>query len=155
MRKNWGYVIITMFFMGIASGVCAQSVPALPSDHICGRWMIVQKNLKVEIYREGQEFRAKIIWFNDDDDKSRPMETRLDLDNPDPKMRTQKILGSSILQKLSYKPASNSWENGVIYDALHGHHWDASAYITKKGELKVTGYWHFKFIGKTLTFIRI
>lgn len=130
----------------------AQKVP--PSDMICGKWMIAQKNLTVDIYKEGKEFKAKIVWFNDKDDKSRPMETRLDIDNPDPKLRTQKILGSSILQKLVYVPKTNSWEKGIIYDALHGHYWDSAAYINDKGELKVTGYWHFKFIGKTLTFIR-
>lgn len=127
-----------------------------PQDMICGKWMINTKNLTVEIYKDGSaSYKAKIIWFNDSDDKSRPMETRLDADNPDAKMRTQKILGSNILEKLVYTPKSNSWENGVIYDALHGHHWDSSAYINAKGELKVTGYWHFKFIGKTLTFNRI
>ena len=83
------------------------------------------------------------------------MQTRLDTQNPDPKLRTQKILGSSILNKLVYVPQSDTWEHGIIYDALHGHHWDSSAYINKNGQLKVTGYWHFKFIGKTLTFIRI
>lgn len=82
------------------------------------------------------------------------METRLDTDNPDPKLRTQKVMGSNILKNLVYVPKSNSWENGVIYDAQHGRYWDSAAYINKEGELKVTGYWHFKFIGKTLTFIR-
>lgn len=147
------YIIAVTLLIAISSTVSAQKIPA--SDLICGKWMIVQKNLTVEIYREGREFKAKIIWFNDSDDKSRPMATRLDLDNPDPKLRTQTILGSSILQKLVYVPASNSWEHGIIYDALHGHHWDSAAYINEKGELKVTGYWHFKFIGKTLTFTRI
>lgn len=144
-------VFFTLFFI-VGNGAMAQKVP--PSDMICGKWMIAQKNLTVDIYKEGKEFKAKIVWFNDKDDKSRPMETRLDIDNPDPKLRTQKILGSSILQKLVYVPKTNSWEKGIIYDALHGHYWDSAAYINDKGELKVTGYWHFKFIGKTLTFIR-
>jgi uncharacterized protein (DUF2147 family) len=151
--RYFKFIITIALFLVCGNTASAQRLPA--SDLICGKWMIVQKNLTVEIYKDGKEFKAKIIWFNDSDDKSHPMETRLDLDNPDPKLRTQTILGSNILNKLVYVPSSNSWEHGVIYDALHGHHWDSSAYIDQKGELKVTGYWHFKFIGKTLTFIRI
>lgn len=157
-NKLWVYLSIVIFFIAIVHVARAQK-PAgkvLPQDLICGKWMIDTHNLTVEIYKDGvTNYKAKIIWFNDSDDKSRPMETRLDSDNPDPKLRTQKILGSNILEKLVYVPKSNSWEKGIIYDALHGHHWDSSAYINNKGELKVTGYWHFKFIGKTLTFTRV
>jgi uncharacterized protein (DUF2147 family) len=56
---------------------------------------------------------------------------------------------------MEYEPKSNSWENGKIYDAKNGREWDASAYIDKSGELKVIGFWHFKFIGRTMTFVRV
>jgi uncharacterized protein (DUF2147 family) len=157
--KLIGYVVMFMLLIATGKPSSAQKNAVIgkvpPADMICGKWMINNKNLTVEIYREGKEFKSKIIWFNDSDDKSRPMETRLDADNPDPKLRTQKILGSNILEKLVYVPKTNSWESGRIYDALHGHHWDSSAFINEKGELKVTGYWHYKFIGKTLTFTRL
>lgn len=156
--KLTGYIIAITLFIAVTQSLFAQKpvVKIPPQDLICGKWSIDTRNLTVEIYKDGTtNYKAKIIWFNDSDDKSRPMETRLDSDNPDPKLRTQKILGSNILEKLVYVPKSNSWEKGLIYDALHGHHWDSSAFINGKGELKVTGYWHFKFIGKTLTFTRV
>jgi len=124
-------------------------------DAICGKWMSVEKNLAVEVYKDGQDFRAKIIWFNDSDDKSRPMATRTDTSNPNKALRNRKILGMSILDKLVYRPQTNSWEKGIIYDAVHGRYWDSWAYITPNGIMKVTGYWHFKFIGKTLIFKRM
>lgn len=133
----------------------AQSVLRPGCDNICGKWMLAEKNLTVQVYREAGEFKAKIIWFDDSDDRTRPMELRKDSDNPDVKMRDKLILGSNVLTKLVYRPDSNSWENGVIYDAKHGRYWDSSAYITADGLLKVTGYWRFKFIGKTLTFTRL
>ena len=83
------------------------------------------------------------------------MEEWTDKNNPDPALRTRKILGMNVLEKLSYSPNSNSWEGGMIYDAKNGRHWNSSAYINKDGTLKVKGYWHFKFIGKTMTFKRI
>jgi uncharacterized protein (DUF2147 family) len=60
-----------------------------------------------------------------------------------------------VLTGLVYQPATDSWENGMVYDAKHGREWNAAAYINKHGELKVRGYWHFKFIGRTLTFYRV
>jgi uncharacterized protein (DUF2147 family) len=78
-----------------------------------------------------------------------------DVNNPDPALRKRKLLGMSILSGLVYVPESNSWENGMVYDAKHGRVWNASAYLGEKGRLHVRGYWHFKFIGKTMNFIRI
>jgi uncharacterized protein (DUF2147 family) len=130
------------------------SQPKPACDVICGKWMTTTKNLTVQVYREGEAFKAKIVWFDDSDDKTRPMNLRLDRDNPDKALRTRKVLGMNVLEKLVYTPKTNSWEHGIIYDSLHGRYWDSAAYITPEGLLKVTGYWHFKFIGKTLTFIR-
>ena len=124
-------------------------------DAICGKWMSTEKNLAVQVYKDGNDFRAKIIWFNDSDDKSRPMETRMDPSNPNNTLRTRIILGMSILERLEYRPKTNSWEKGIIYDAVHGRYWDSWACITPAGVMKVTGYWHFKFIGKTLSFTRM
>ena len=78
-----------------------------------------------------------------------------DVNNPDPALRKRKLLGMSILSRLQYDPETNSWENGMVYDSRHGREWNASAYIDKKGQLHVRGYWHFKFIGKTMSFNRI
>ncbi|WP_448700362.1 DUF2147 domain-containing protein [Mucilaginibacter sp. AW1-3] len=124
-------------------------------DQICGKWMSADKNLAVQVYKDGDDFKAKIIWFNDSDDKAHPMEERVDVSNPDKALRNRKILGMNVLENLVYDTKSNSWEKGIIYDAVHGRYWDSSAYIAGDGALKVTGYWHFKFIGKTLTFTRM
>src|SRR5207237_761377 len=99
--------------------------------------------------------KASIVWFDDSDDKTRPMDVRLDYKNPDKSLRTRKVLGMQVLKNLEYNASSNSWENGVIYDAKNGHEWNSCASIDKDGMLKVTGYWHFKFIGKSMKFSRI
>jgi uncharacterized protein (DUF2147 family) len=124
------------------------------ADRVCGKWEFDEKNLVIQVYREEGEFKAKIVWFDDKDD-SKPLDYWTDDQNPDPTLRNRKILGMNVLEKLSYNPATNSWENGMIYDAKHGRHWNSSAYIDKEGVLKVKGYWHYKFIGKTLTFKRV
>ena len=117
--------------------------------------MAEAKNLSVEVYKDGKDFKAKIIWFDDSDDKTHPMAVRQDVSNPDKALRNRPILGMNVVENLEYDAESHSWEKGIIYDASHGRYWDSSAYITPTGELKVTGYWHFKFIGRTLTFKRL
>ena len=99
-------------------------------------------------------FINKIIWFKNIDN-SKPMEEWTDKKNPDPNLRSRKLIGMSILEGMDYIPKTRTWENGKIYDAKNGRHWSASAQIDDNGQLKVTGYWQFKFIGRTLTFTRV
>ena len=99
------------------------------------------------------EFVANITWFSDTEGK--PMNYWKDKRNPDPKLRNRTILGMSILRDLEYDKVEGTWENGKVYDSKHGKEWNASAAIDKDGRLKVRGYWHFKWIGKTMSFHRI
>jgi len=119
---------------------------------ICGRWESVEKTLIIRVYMEGDAYKAKIEWFSDTGGK--PMDYWTDRRNPNPALRSRKILGLDILHGLEYNPATNSWENGMVYDSKHGREWNASAYIDNSGLLRVRGYWHFKFIGRTMDFRR-
>lgn len=138
-----------LVFIFINSSLYAQSA----SDRVCGKWESSEKNLVVEVYKVHDDFKAKITWF--DAGSEALMRACTDDNNPDKALRTRKVLGMDVLNGLIYDSKSNSWENGTVYDAKHGREWDASAYINKKGQLKVRGYWHFKFIGRTMTFNRV
>lgn len=120
---------------------------------ICGKWKSVDKGLVIQVYLEGGEFKAKIVWFSDTEGK--PMDYWTDRRNPNPALRGRKILGMQILRNLVYNRATNSWENGMVYDSKHGREWNASASIDKNGQLRVRGYWHFKIFGKTMAFRRL
>ena len=122
-------------------------------EQICGKWECTDKTIRIEVYMKGDEYRANIIWFSDTE--GMPMDYWTDKRNPDPALRSRKILGMNVLSGLKYDASTNSWEDGLVYDSKHGHEWNASAYIDKKGVLRVRGYWHFKFIGRTMDFTRI
>ncbi|MBS1531544.1 MAG: DUF2147 domain-containing protein [Bacteroidetes bacterium] len=139
------------FLLSLVSQTQGQS--ARNADRICGKWMSAEKNLIVDVYRKGDEFRANIIWFRDD--ISKPMDEWRDSHNPDPALRSRRILGMDILRGLKYDKDDNSWEDGIVYDAKHGKDWDASVYIDDHGLLRVRGYWHFKIFGKTMIFHRV
>ena len=107
----------------------------------------------VEVYKVQNEYRAKVIWF--DVKNRKPMDQWLDEKNPDPSLRHQKLLGMEVVNHLHYDPKSDEWTDGVIYDATTGKKWDSFAWLTKNNQLKVKGYWVFKFLSQTKTFIKI
>ncbi len=156
-NKLFFYCLTLILTFGVFSQPSAQILTTgIPQqDRICGKWISAQKNCIVQVYKSGNEFGAKLVWFDDSDNKSKPMITRTDYKNPDVSLRNRKLIGMDVVDNLTYNPATNSWENGMIYDANSGHTWSSAVYITNEGLMKVTGYWHFKFLGKTMIFKRI
>ena len=126
------------------------------SEKIVGKWMASEdNNLEVEVYKTGNEYRAKIVWFDDSDDKSRPMAERCDTKNPDKTLRTRKIIGLQVMQGLVYSADDDEWQGGQIYDASSGKQWNAKAWLTNDGCLKVRGYWHLEFMGQNICFKKV
>ncbi len=120
-------------------------------DAIIGKWITIEKNVEIEVYKKDNKFRAKILWFKIED-TTRPMNTRMDEKNPNPSLRTRKWLGMEILRNLKYNAEDDEWQDGIIYEPRHGREWDSIAWINNAGLLKVKGYWVFKWISQTLTF---
>jgi uncharacterized protein (DUF2147 family) len=122
------------------------------ADDILGKWQNLDKNLIVEIYKEGNCYKGRLLWFKNSNEKDNPSNTWLDVNNPDPALRTRKILGMDVLQKLVYNSKNNCWDGGEIYDSTTGRTWNSSLRFSSDGTLDVRGFWHFEFIGKTMSF---
>lgn len=130
-----------------------QAQRVAPAERVCGKWESTDKKLIVQVYTEGNQFVAKLLWYSNNG--GRPLDYWRDVKNPDPKLRSRRLLGMSLLSGLRYNKDADAWEDGTVYDSTHGHYWNASATIDKKGQLRVRGYWHFKFIGRTMAFYRV
>lgn len=123
------------------------------ADAILGKWETTDNRLIINVYKESQEYIAKIIWFKDINDQV--MNDRLDEENPNKALRKRRWIGMEVLKDLHFDPQENEWVNGVIYDARHGHEWDSIVWIDSDHLLKVKGYWILKFLSETLTFKKI
>lgn len=121
-------------------------------DLIIGRWMSTDNNLEVEVFKAGNEFRARVVWFDDTDNKSVPMNQRSDRKNPNQTFRSRKIIGMEVMNGLVYNAKDNEWQDGRIYDASTGKTWNAKISLIPDGCLKVRGFWHVEFLGKNLCF---
>lgn len=125
------------------------------ADTITGKWMSTEKNLLVEVFKTGNEYKAKVLWFDDVDNKKRPVDIRQDTENPDKNLRNRKIIGLQVMHGLYYNTKDNEWQGGKIYDPTTGREWSAKAWINKEGVLKVRGFWHFTIFGKNMSFKKV
>jgi uncharacterized protein (DUF2147 family) len=144
------FKFLILFFLWTIPVVADDNAKA---DLICGKWLSDNKELLVQVYRDGDTFKGKSLWFKNKD-KRKAMGEWTDIHNPDPALRNRKILGIDVLTKLTYNADTNTWENGKIYEGSSGKLWDTYVKINKDGSLKVTAYWGLKFINKTIKFTR-
>ena len=121
---------------------------------ILGKWEAEEKNLTVEVYKQNNAFKAKVLWYHDPADTI-PVEQRLDLKNPNKALRNRKIVGTDILSDLIYNPKQERWVNGRIYDASSGRTWDATVWLVDAQNLNVRGFYIFRIFGRTMNFYRI
>ena len=142
----------TLFFLFLIS-FCSSA--QTKKDEVLGKWISTDKSVVVQVYKQGNDFKAKVIWFDERLGSGTPMNSRHDTHNPNGNLRTRKVLGMDILNGLKYNSINRRWENGKIYDASSGRTWDTFAEITDKGELYVRGFWKFAWLGKSLYFNRI
>ena len=116
---------ISVFLLFFVTQISAQTA----KEDILGRWISTDKNVAVYVYREGNNFKVKVIWFDERLGSGTPMNSRHDTHNPDVKLRTRKVLGMDILNGLNFNSKNQRWENGKIYDASSGRTWDTFAQI--------------------------
>ena len=70
------------FILLLVPGLQLKGIGNGNGDQLCGKWISSEKNLIVLVYKSGNSFKAKIVWFNDD--PSIPMGELRDTHNPDP-----------------------------------------------------------------------
>jgi uncharacterized protein (DUF2147 family) len=143
--------LLIVCFLALMIKAQAQS----EEDAILGKWESVEKNLIVEVYKQEGTFKAKVVWFYDENDTITPIEERLDTENPNKSLRDRKILGLQVLSGLVYNAKQKRWVNGKIYDSSSGRTWSATVWLTDANTLNVRGYYLVRWLGKTLTFTRV
>src|SRR5690348_5729547 len=118
--------LMIVCFLGLMIKAQAQT----EEDAILGKWESVEKNLIVEVYKQEGTFKAKVVWFYDENDTITPIEERLDTENPNKSLRNRKILGLQVLSGLVYNAKQKRWVNGKIYDSSSGRTWSATVWLT-------------------------
>lgn len=138
MKKLW------LLLIGLSFALFANAAE-LPQDKVVGEWWTPQKDGRVNIYKEDGKYFGKLVWTTPES------ADRLDEQNPDPKLRNKKVLGSVILKDFTFE--DGAWTDGTIYDPKSGKTYQSNLKI-EDGQLKVRGYVGFSWLGRTETFSR-
>ena len=120
-------------------------------DDILGLWLNANGQGQIQIYKDGDKYFGKIVWLIEPNGpKGNP---KLDANNPDPKLKTQPLLGALILR--NFKFDEDEWNGGRIYDPQNGK--DYKCYIKLKDAktLSLRGYIGISLLGRTEVWTRV
>ena len=136
----------------------AGSVSAGDHDAILGNWSTAEGKSTVELYECNGKVCGRIIALKEptypaDDDKGMAGQTKVDRENPDPKMQKQPLVGRVILQDFD-RVERDQWKNGTIYDPENGKTYKCNITLANPKQLKVRGYIGFSLLGRTTEWTR-
>jgi len=131
-------------FTGIAT---AQKLSPL------GMWTNADKKATFEIYKCGDKLCGKITTVAAPNDPATG-KPKLDKNNPDPKLRTQPLLGLVFMRDFSYD-SENKWDDGKIYDPENGKTYSCYMKVLNATTMEVKGYIGFSVIGRSQTWTRV
>ena len=100
-------------------------------DGIIGVWLNDEKTNKIEIYKDGDTYKGRIVWIAQLDDH--PGLNPKDKNNPNPEKRNQSILGMDIITGLKY--SKGKWLNGTIYNPQKGIYADCKVELPTESQL--------------------
>ena len=141
MKKNLLFLCCLLFSASMAFGQSA--------DKIVGIWVPAKGTSQVRIFKATNgKYYGKVEWLKEDKDK-------LDVNNPDVKMRDKKIWGLMILKDFSYNTQKNRWEGGTVYDPDNGKTYHLKLTLSPDGrKLDVRGYIGTPLFGRSQTWMR-
>jgi len=151
----------TTFIASLISILSAAAAPlAMAGDHdaILGKWSTANAKSTVDIYECGTKVCGKIVAlkvpvYPADDKKGMAGQTKVDRENPDPKMQKQPLIGLVVLKDFD-RVEPGLWRNGTIYDPENGKTYKCKMTLESPHQLNVRGYIGFSFIGRTTEWTR-
>jgi uncharacterized protein (DUF2147 family) len=152
-----------MLLVGVMLAV-AGTAAAQDGDAILGLWATDPEGgggeAHVEVYKENGKYYGKIIWLAEpvyppDDPKGTPGEEKTDLNNPDPDLQDEPVVGLLITKDFVYN-GKGLWHKGTIYDPDNGKTYKCKIkFGDNEKVLKVRGFIGFSMLGRTTYWNRV
>ena len=131
------------------------------ADAVVGTWLTEagEKGGRayVQVARQGDRLVGRIVRLEEPDFEAghpRAGKPKVDLENPDPKLRERPIVGLQILQGFTYA-GDGKWTGGTIYDPANGKTYKAQITLNDRNTLALRGYIGIPALGRTTTWKRV
>jgi uncharacterized protein (DUF2147 family) len=138
--------ILLLLILAFVSRTFAQT----GENDILGKWESDKKDVRLEIFKQGDKYYGKYLWGNQLVEKD-GVTSKKDVKNPDTKLRSRDLIGITSLTGLKWN--GEEYEDGKIYNAPSGDTYSCKAWI-KDGKMSLRGFMGFSLLGKTATFHR-
>lgn len=112
-------------------------------------WAPNRSDGKMRVEAAGDTLVVRIIAIKPD------RADQVDIHNPDPSLRDQKLLGSIIMHDFSYDADTEEWVDGEIYDCKSGKRYSGRIWLDADGNLQARGYLLLSLFGRTEMFERV
>lgn len=152
-------VLLVMVALAVAAAAQAQD-----GDAILGLWATDPEGgggeAHVKIFKEDGKYVGEIVWLAeplapDGDAKQTPGTPKTDVNNPDPDLRDQPIIGLRIMEGFVYD-GDGLWHKGTIYDPDNGKTYKCKVrFGDTRDVLKVRGYIGISMLGRTTEWTRV
>jgi uncharacterized protein (DUF2147 family) len=153
----WRGAVVAVAACALAAGaaVAQDGKTEDGADAIVGVWETAHTDngwAHIEMSRRGDAYFGKIVWINETlypEDDEMAGQTKVDRENPDPKLQDRPIVGLEIVKGLEYAGDAH-WEGGTIYDPESGKTYKSKAQLADGGDtLALRGYIGFSLLGRT------
>lgn len=140
--------LFLLYIMSLFSAsIIAEEIPKVE-----GTWTCSKKDCKVEVYKVGNTYEAKLLWSRKElDENGNP---KLDVKNPDATKRNLPIIGGRTLWNAKYNPSTGYFEDATAY--RNGRYFCGKFKVNTDGTLTITGFnCSFKFLRFSETWSRV
>ncbi|MFN6944558.1 MAG: DUF2147 domain-containing protein [Cytophagaceae bacterium] len=124
----------------------------LKADDVVGLWKVGSGKAIVEVYRHNNMYYGKIVWL--EKPLNRSGEPHKDVNNPNPKLRDNPVVGLIGLRDFKYI-GNHTWDHGKIYNPDSGKEYKSVMRMKDINTLDVRGYIGVRWVGKTDTWERL
>lgn len=152
MRK---LVLVALLGM-LASAAQAQS------SSVMGTWLTASGLAQIRIGPCADPARGPLCGFvvglinpKGPDGAAVSPEAATDYRNPDPALRTRKVLGMPLIWGFKATPDPNVFEEGQIYNGENGKTYNANISLQPDGRLRLRGYVGTPMLGETQLWTRV
>ncbi|HVS03051.1 MAG TPA: DUF2147 domain-containing protein [Thermoanaerobaculia bacterium] len=129
-------------------------------DAILGTWLTEEGDqggrAHVKVRQQGAKFVGEIVSLEEPNfppEGPRPGQPKVDLENPDPKLRERPIVGLRIL--VGFRYTDGKWTGGTVYDPANGKTYRGQMTLKGPDTLELRGYVGIPLFGRTSTWKRV